>query len=207
MAAKLQLLERGQTYVEENLGKPGAMFWIELSYNEGELRVGLGKLAAAADVPHQLDDEGARWVSWFERKGKNHDWGNVVAFRPAMIYEGRRKVVQITEETLACFLSVVVETCAGCTAAEPKITKRCMEVLREHIKTRHPQLLAANNADNDDEDEEGSEGEGDVCDSYGCSDADGGPSGSESGSGANSSTDDSEDSNAEDGDSSSEDSS
>lgn len=139
------------TYVDDNLEKPGTLFWIELDHSEGEMRVGLGRVTADADAPHELEEPDARWVTWCERKAnRRHAWGNVVAFRPAMVFEGRRKVVQTTQESTFSFLPVVVETCGGSTVEEPKISKRCMEVLRAYLKKHRPDLLAENHPGTDD---------------------------------------------------------
>jgi hypothetical protein len=149
------LLDSGESYVEANLDMPGAVFWIELNHGEGELRVGLGCIA---DVPHALEDDIRRWVSWFERKGKSRRaWGNVVAFQPAIIYEegrGRRKAVQTTEEEVAFFLPVAVETVAGADEDEPKISMRCMQVLRQYVATKRADSLADSEQSSESESEE-----------------------------------------------------
>jgi len=55
---------------------------------------------------------------------------------------GVSKAVQTTEEELAFFLPVVVEIIPGGEEDEPKISKRCMQVLRQYVASKRTDLMA-----------------------------------------------------------------
>jgi hypothetical protein len=136
----------GKSYVHNNIGEKGVLFFINLKHSEGELALGLGRRSF-----QEKDDSkpGRYWIRWFVRKSRKDSWGVRPGFRLAKKHEN-----PLSLENVQHFLPLQIQTTPACDADAPILTADCLTAARA--------MLSAMPARKSDEDEDEDEGEEDV---------------------------------------------
>lgn len=142
-------------YVRDNLEKQDAVFFVELGELEGELAVGLARRTFNSEQD-KLQDE-VYEMQWYRRKSTNHSWGQGPTFKLATKTEGRRKVPEVDMISIDTIIPLAVQMTRGSSSSSVKLTKCCMQALRQlHDKaeTRGSESGSASAESEDDSDDD-----------------------------------------------------
>ena len=142
-------------YVRDNLEKQDAVFFVELGELEGELAVGLARRTFNSEQDKPQDE--VYEMQWYRRKSTNHSWGQGPTFKPATKMEGRRKVPEVDMISIDTIIPLAVQMTRGSSSSSVKLTKCCMQALRQlHDKaeTRGSESGSASAESEDDSDDD-----------------------------------------------------
>lgn len=127
----------GESYLNDNFEKAGALFLIKLAHYEGEFNVGLGRRTFndQMDCPNESTYE----VQWFERKSKKRcSWGTKPTFQFSKVacVGPKRMMHELTLESKDDFLPIAVDVTKSSKGTDcPQLNQATMEGLRSYMRT------------------------------------------------------------------------